>query len=290
MNMLKIDETAALSVATAGPASAGVVGLLLHRHQNHSHHHHHHNHHQIGGSHLHHHHDVSHLQHPADTSEGSNGSAGRGRLLQHHHPHHHIPHHLHGSSGTVDQDDDGDEVLPEVNFNAADEFNLKFFDTSNVVENACFSGDEAGGPASVDSNGIGVGVGADCRSVSGSPLPLAAATASSTAIGTEVLHMVTTDSADELGDWMHSFVQEQQQQQHQQEPNCSVRTASDYVMGVKDDMYGGRGCNGGNINNNSEVSECGNGHQHDGMDAVCDSRGVRIQADCSSTGGIFCNS
>lgn len=180
---------------------------------------------------------------------------------------------MHGHAGPVDPDDDGDEVLPEVNFNATDEFNLKFFDTSTVAEEACFSGDEAGGPASVDSNGAGVSVGTDGSSVAGSPMPQTATTVTATAIAADVLHMVTSDSTDDLGDWMESFVQEQQQQ----EPTCVTRTASNYMMGVKDGLYGGF-----NINNNNVVGESGNA-----MEAVCDSREVRIRAAISSTGGII---
>lgn len=318
MNMLKIEETSVAVTTPVGTSASGVVGLMLHHrhhqqhHQNHHHHHTLHLHSQIGHhhpqhNHLHHHHH-HHLQQRGvlgdqrtdgviDTDDGSNDARIRAggltghiqhRHLQanHHHQHNRNVDHLHfgerDPDATVDHDD-GDDVLPEVNFNAADEFNLKFFD--NTADENCFSGDdeEEEGPASVDSTGDG-------RSLADSPtaglhlhvqhiqqhqtsLPQhphsqihesIAVTSVSAPPTSDVLQMSTSPD-DDLGEWMDDFVQNT--------ASTFATARPDHTMVVKDEMYdvfNHNNCadriNSKNSNSsNNNIGECVNRiHERDG--------------------------
>lgn len=249
--VMKIEDVSSASVVSSA-ASTG--GMMFNR--NHHHHQHHHNNHQ---HHRHHHHMNNGVQHH----------------LQHHLHDHSMLHTAHHHHADID-----DVALPEVNFNAADEFNLKFFDTSAattaaVIDETGFSSDELGEPASVDSQH---GVVSPVPSSSTAPPPPPPPSAA------DVLQMVTSVEADELGDWMESFVHEQQQRQELQQATVAttttttVTTTSDYVMGVKEEIYSG----------GFPTTNCANllDRVHDRTKvSVGDSRSVHIKIENGSAGG-----
>lgn len=305
--MLKTDETAAVAVGSVTGITASVLltrptqiqlshhNLAHHQIQHQPHHHHHH--------HLQQHHQHQHSNQRFHNSLAPGGDCEADSLLdgmlddinelrqsmrnQHHHRHHQQQHQHLGHLVDEDGDDGDDVLLPEVNFNAADEFNLRFFDSSGdgAADEHCFSGDDDDGdePDSFDSNAA-VAEDSPSKMVAMTIHPsVSMANSTATALtadskATTKLSPTSTSSSasDVLGDWMDSLVRDP--------IDSEGRAGTDHGMHVNSDFaYNNVSFKSGETKSVVDcVDIC---WQHDRMDTTTSATTQQLADESGSGGG-----